>query len=84
MRNARLLTVSRTARRGGSNLPPQDAEPPGHVTCGACWEAKPHTANRMTHSCKNITLPHTSFAGGKNTFITNIKTYVKTFMLHPS
>ena len=25
--------------------------------------------NRMTHRCKNITLPQTSFAGGKNSFV---------------
>ena len=36
----------------------------GHVTCDACWEAKP-PVNKMTHTCKNITLPQTSFAGGK-------------------
>ena len=30
----------------------------------ACWEANP-PMNRMTHWCKNITLPRTSFAGGK-------------------
>ena len=32
----------------------------------ACTEADPpHSVNRMTDSCKNITLPQTSFAGGK-------------------
>ena len=36
--------------------PPEQAAPP---------------VNRMTNRCKNITLPQTSFAGGKNT--TNIK-----------
>ena len=31
----------------------------------ACTEADP-PVNRMTDRCKNITLPQTSFAGGKN------------------
>ena len=41
---------------------PLDADPPdaGHVTCDACWEANPPMI-RMTHICKNITLPQTSF-----------------------
>ena len=40
MRTARLLTVSRSARGGG--LPTSlEADPPGHVTCDACWEANP-------------------------------------------
>ena len=48
---------------------PFDVDPtgcthPGHVTCDACWEATPTPVNRMTHSCKNITLLQTSFAGG--------------------
>ena len=43
-----------------------DADPPFHVTCDACWEANPTPMNRMTHRCKNITLPQTSFVGGKN------------------
>ena len=29
------------------------------------WEDLPPPVNRMTHRCKNITLPQTSFAGGK-------------------
>ena len=51
--------------------PPPDADhplmqTPGHVTCFACWEATPPApVNRMTHRCKNITLPQTSFAGSK-------------------
>ena len=46
---------------------PSEADPPGHVTCDACWEANPSPplVNRMTYSCKNITLPQISFAGGK-------------------
>ena len=58
-------------------LTPLDA---GHVTCNACWEANPTgcwscdlwcilgtkpPVNKMTHTCKNIDLPQTSFAGGK-------------------
>ena len=73
MRTARLLTVSRSI----PCLPnPPDADPsegkppwmqtPDHVTCNACWESIPHSANRMTDTRKNITLPQTSFAGGKN------------------
>ena len=33
----------------------------------ACTEADP-PVKRMTDRCKNITLPQTSFAGGKNAF----------------
>ena len=29
----------------------------------------PATVDRMTDTCKNITLPQTSFAGGNNTFL---------------
>ena len=32
----------------------------------ACTEADPPPVNRMTNRCRNITLPQTSFAGGKN------------------
>ena len=38
--------------------------PPCHVTCDASWNRDP-PVNRMTHRCKNITLPQTSFTGGK-------------------
>ena len=40
------------------------ADPPGHVTCDACWEAKPPSGQTNT-TCENITLPQTSFAAGK-------------------
>ena len=40
---------------------------PGHVTCKACWDTHSPPVNRMTDRCKIITLPQTSFAGGKNT-----------------
>ena len=34
---------------------------PCHVTCDVCWDRDPHPPlNRMTHRCKNITLPQTS------------------------
>ena len=35
------------------------------TTCNACWDTTP-SLNRMTNRCKNITLPQTSFAGGKD------------------
>ena len=47
------------------NANPTGRRSPGHVTCNAYWEANP-PMNRITHRCKNITLPHTSFASGKN------------------
>ena len=51
--------------RPGAGVCP--TRPPGHVTCDACWGAKPPCpVNRMTHRCKNITLPQTSFAGSIN------------------
>ena len=37
---------------------------PRGVCLWGCWADPP--VNRMTHRCKNITLPQTSFAGGKN------------------
>ena len=52
IRTARSLTVSRSIQWGGL-----DADP---LPCGC----RP-PVNRMTHRCKNITLPQTSFAGGR-------------------
>ena len=44
---------------------PLDANPPGHVTWDACWEANLlPLVDRMTDTCKNTTLPQTSFADG--------------------
>ena len=40
---------------------PLDRDPPWTETP---WTETP-PVNRMTHRCKNITLPQTSFAGGK-------------------
>ena len=51
---------------GGSAQPHLEADPPGHVTCDACWEAIPHPVDWMTDACENITLRQTSFADGKN------------------
>ena len=39
----------------------------GHVTCEACWDTHPPTpVDRTTDTCKNITLPQTTFADGNN------------------
>ena len=37
----------------------------GHVTCKASWDTTPPHVNRIKRTCKNITSPATSFAGGK-------------------
>ena len=52
---------------GGSAQTPCRQTPldAGHVAYDAYWEAD-LPLNRLTHMCKNITLPQTSFAGGKN------------------
>ena len=58
MRTARSLTVSRSIQLGGGFCPtkPLDADSHGG--------RPPPPVNRMTHRCKSITLPQTSFAGG--------------------
>ena len=74
MRTTRSLTVSHSIRSGGLPIPdadhpppldadpswmktsPQDADPPGCRT--SLW------TEGMTHTCENITLTQTSFAGG--------------------
>ena len=42
----------------------------GHVTCNACWDTHPPPpplwTEFLTHASEIITLPETSFAGGKN------------------
>ena len=72
MRTARLLTISRSiqcisgwgsATRGGLHVWGEGLHPGGVINPGGSW-ADP-LVNRMTDSCKNITLPQTSFAGGK-------------------
>ena len=40
-----------------SRCRPLDADPPGHVTCDASWEANYPLVNRITDRCKNITYP---------------------------
>ena len=58
--------------------PPSPSEQTPHckacwdTTCNACWDATP-LVNRMTDRCKNITLPQTSFAGGKNSIVEHTK-----------
>ena len=46
---------------------PHNRETPFHVTCDAWLDKGPPLVNRITQMCKNITLPQTSFAGGKYT-----------------
>ena len=41
--------------------------PPRHVNCDVCWETIP-LVDRMTDTCKSITLPQTSFTGCNNEF----------------
>ena len=40
-----------------------------YLARGGTWSGTPPPVNRMTNRCKNITLPQTSFAGGKNVFL---------------
>ena len=82
MCTACLLTVylsisgGRSAHPPGGRPPwmqtPLDADPPGHVTCDACWEANhpPFPVNRIIDACENITLPQTSFVGGNKVWTT--------------
>ena len=56
MRTARLLTVSQHALGRG-------CVSPGVSTQGCVWQTPP-PVDRMTDTCKNITFPQTSFAGG--------------------
>ena len=74
MRTARLLTVSRSIRREGC-LPwglsawGGVCQERGCLLGGASQHAMGQTplpVNSITDRCKNITLPQTSFAGGKN------------------
>ena len=48
MRNASLLTISCSIPCiSGEGLPnPLDANPSGHVTCDACWEAQPRCGQK--------------------------------------
>ena len=73
MHTACLLAVSHSAWGGKRSAQPSWMQtpspwmqtPPDHVNSDACWEAN-HPVNRMTHRCKNIFLPQTSFVGGNN------------------
>ena len=78
MRNALLLTIS---HGGGSTQPPwMQTHPVGRTpwrqTLRSCdlWcmlgqrTPPPPAVNKITHGCKNITLPQTSFAGGLISF----------------
>ena len=78
MRTARLLTVSQHALPGvylarGSTCPggciSAGGVPAWAAVCtcpeGCTCPGTPPPVNRMTDRCKNITLPQTSFAGGK-------------------
>ena len=69
MRTARLLPVSPSMHCAGGVSTPGGCLLPGGSALGrgipACTEADP-SGNRMTDRCKNITLPQTSFVGGKN------------------
>ena len=72
MRTARLLTV---CLRGEGGLPLGRGEASSSLPGGLptvymgsafpqCHGAGRLPVNRMTHICENITLPHTSYAGG--------------------
>ena len=68
MRIAHLLTVSQHALLGG--VPARGWEGVYLLGCvctcsGYLPRYPPPPVNRMTDRCKNITLPQTSFAGGK-------------------
>ena len=45
-----------------------EADPPGYVTCDACWEANPSPYGQ-TNTCENIALPQTSFAGSNKSLV---------------
>ena len=69
MRIAGLLTVSDVSRGGeGLCIPGGGLHPGGGcILVGVGGQTPPFPpVNRMTEGCKNITLPQTSFAGGKN------------------
>ena len=64
----RMQTPHPRGRPSTLDADPPGGRPPGHVTCDACLEATPPhppTIDRVTDACENITLPQTSFAGGK-------------------
>ena len=58
MHSSRMRTTRSSGRPGGGVSPRTRHSPPG--------ADPPPPVNRITDACKNITLPQTSFAGGKN------------------
>ena len=76
--------------RGGVHPPrPRGRHPPGprgrHPCPIACWDTPPPAPmNRMTDRCKNITLPQTSFEGGKKEKATTKVTLRATNQQHNS
>ena len=77
MHSSRMHTACSSSRPGGLyQAPPRDQAPPGadppdqapprEQTPLPRDQATPPPVNRMTDRCKNITFPHTSFAGGNN------------------
>ena len=68
MRTVRFLTVSQHALPGvylPSGVPARGV-PAREVYLPRGYLPRYSPVNRMTERCKNITLPQTSFAGGKN------------------
>ena len=67
LRTARSLTISWW---GGGVRDRGGMRDRGVCVVGACMARTPPPTpvDRMTDACKNITLPQTSFAGGKNLY----------------
>ena len=62
-----MRTARSSSRLGGLHqASPRDQAPLDHAPLPPGPGTPPHPMNRMTDRCKNITLPQTSFAGGKN------------------
>ena len=70
MRAARFLNVVSAGVGGGCSA----SRGEGSATREKGWVGQtPSPVNRMTDRCKNITLPQTSFAGGKYPEVSNYK-----------
>ena len=69
--------TSREQTPPGADPPPPQSRPPTarHAGIPPAMHAgmPPPPVNRMTDRCKNITLPQTSFAGGKNSIVEHTK-----------
>ena len=62
---------------------PPGGRPPGHVTCDACWEANT-PPDGQADTCEDITLPQTSFAGGKDLRVQDCHyTFIETCIKRP-